>query len=123
MNTQEFDLENGLFCKIVRGEIPAKIIFQDDHITAFEDIAPQAPVHILIIPNKCIPTVDQIELEDQAVLGKLFLTAKKIARQLGIAEKGYRLIVNCKEDGGQEVYHIHMHLLGGHALGPMVLKK
>lgn len=122
MNTQEFDLENGLFSKIVRGEIPAKIVFQDDYITAFEDIAPQAPVHILIIPNKCIPTVDHIELEDEAVLGKLFLTAKKIARELGIAEKGYRLIVNCKEDGGQEVYHIHMHLLGGRAIGPMVCK-
>lgn len=115
----EYDLENGIFSKIVRGEIPAKIVYQDEFVTAFHDIQPQAPVHVLIIPNRCIPTVDHVVAADEMVLGKLFSSAAKIARELGVAESGYRLIVNCKDHGGQVVYHLHMHLLGGEPLGPM----
>ena len=118
-NNQDFDLDNGLFSKIVRKEIPAKIEYQDDDVTVFHDINPQAKVHLLIIPNKCIPTVDHVDNDDALVLGKLFLVAKEVATKMNIDETGYRLIVNCKNDGGQEVPHIHMHLLGGEAIGPM----
>lgn len=111
-----------IFSKILAKEIPADIVYEDAHVTAFKDINPQAPVHILIIPNKEIPTVDDVEDADTELLGRLFLTAKKIAREQGIAESGYRLLVNCRDDGGQEVYHLHMHLLGGRNLGPMLAK-
>ncbi len=114
-----YDLENGLFSKIIRKEIPADIIYQDDYITVFKDIAPQARIHVLIIPNKCIPTVDHIELDDELLMGKLFVVAKEMGRKLGVSESGYRLIVNVKEDGGQEVPHLHMHLLGGEKIGKM----
>lgn len=109
-----------IFSKIIRREIPAKIVFQDDRVTAFWDIAPQAPVHILIIPNKIIPTVDDIDDHDEALIGYMVVVARNIARQEGIAESGYRLIMNCREHGGQVVYHIHMHLLGGKPLGHLV---
>ncbi|MBN8634443.1 MAG: histidine triad nucleotide-binding protein [Anaerolineae bacterium] len=111
-----------IFSKIVAGEIPADIVYQDERVTAFKDIHPLAPVHILIIPNKEIATVDDVSPEDEATLGHLFVVAKEVARKLGIAESGYRLIVNCKGDGGQEVFHLHMHLLGGKKLGPMLAK-
>ena len=111
-----------IFSKIVAGEIPAEIVYQDKRVTAFKDIHPLAPVHILIIPNKEIATVDDVSPEDEATLGHLFVVAKEVARQLGLAESGYRLIVNCKGDGGQEVFHLHMHLLGGKKLGPMLAK-
>lgn len=108
-----------LFSKIVAREIPADILFQDERVTAFRDINPQAPTHILIIPNKIIPTVNDITPEDEAVLGHLFLVAKKLAQQEGIAESGYRLLINCGRDGNQEVPHLHMHLCGGKPLGAM----
>ncbi|MDZ4671031.1 MAG: histidine triad nucleotide-binding protein [Phototrophicales bacterium] len=111
-----------IFSKIIAKEIPADIVYQDEHVTAFKDISKRAPVHILIVPNKEIPTVDDVEDEDAFVLGRLFITAKKVARDLGISESGYRLIVNCKEDGGQEVFHLHMHLVGGRPLGFMLRK-
>jgi len=111
-----------IFSKIVAGEIPAEIVYKDDRVTAFKDINPSAPVHVLIIPNKEIPTVDDVLPEDEALLGHLFIVAKEVARKLGIAESGYRLIINCKADGGQEIYHLHMHLLGGQRLGPMLAK-
>lgn len=111
-----------IFSKIIRKEIPADIVYQDELVTAFRDINPQAPTHILIIPNKFIPTIDDVEQEDEQALGRLITVAKKIAREEGISDRGYRLIMNCKEDGGQEVYHIHMHLLGGLALGGMLQK-
>ncbi|AAU37005.1 Hit protein [[Mannheimia] succiniciproducens MBEL55E] len=114
--------EETIFSKIIRKEIPADIIYQDDLVTAFRDIAPQAKTHILIIPNKLIPTVNDVTAEDEAVLGRLFITAAKIAKLEGIAEDGYRLIVNCNKHGGQEVFHIHMHLLGGEKLGPLNAK-
>ena len=114
--------EDTLFTKIINREIPADILFQDDHVTAFRDIHPQAPSHILIIPNKPIPTVNDVSEEDEAALGHLFVVAAKLAREEGIDEDGYRLLVNCGRHGGQEVYHLHMHLLGGRPLGRMVAK-
>lgn len=113
--------EETIFSKIIRKEIPADVVYQDDLVTAFRDINPRAPSHVLIIPNKLIPTTNDIEAEDELVMGRLFTVAKKIAIEEGIAEDGYRLIVNCNPHGGQEVYHIHMHLVGGRPLGPMLL--
>ena len=112
--------KDDLFEKIVAGEIPADILYQDEFVTAFRDINPQAPVHVLIVPNRNIPTVNAAEAQDAELLGKLFLAAKKLAADLGIAENGYRLVVNCNEDGGQEVFHLHMHLFGGRRLGRML---
>lgn len=114
--------EETIFSKIIRGEIPANILYQDDLVTAFRDIAPQAPSHILIIPNVLIPTVNHVEAQHEAALGRMFTVAARIAEQEGIAEEGYRLIVNCNKHGGQEVYHIHMHLVGGRPLGPMLTR-
>ena len=112
--------KDDLFEKIVAKEIPSDMLYQDEYVTAFRDINPQAPIHVLIIPNHNIPTVNAAEAEDAELLGKLFLVAKKLAKELGIAEQGYRLIVNCNEDGGQDVFHLHMHLLGGRKLGRML---
>ncbi|SBS26512.1 HIT-like protein [Marinomonas aquimarina] len=105
-----------LFCKLVNGDIPAKILYQDDDVIAFEDIAPQAPSHFLVIPKRHISTLNDLTADDAALVGKLPITAAKIAKQLGIAEDGYRVVMNCNEQGGQTVYHIHMHVLGGRAM-------
>lgn len=112
--------EETLFSKIVKKEIPADIVFQDDRVTAFRDINPQAPTHILIVPNKIIPTVNDVSDEDEATLGHLFIVARMIARSEGIDTDGYRLLVNCGRNANQEVFHLHMHLLGGRQLGPML---
>ena len=112
-----------IFTKIIQKEIPADIVYEDDHITAFRDINPQAPVHILIVPNKEIPTVNDIEAHDEELVGKMFTAAQKIAADEGVAENGYRLLINCNRDGGQEVFHLHMHLFGGLPLGPMILRR
>lgn len=112
--------EETIFSKIIRREIPSDIVYQDELVTAFRDISPQAPSHILIIPNVLIPTVNDVQPEHEAALGRMLTVAAKIARQEGIDDDGYRLIINCNRHGGQEVYHIHMHLLGGRALGPML---
>jgi histidine triad (HIT) family protein len=112
-----------LFEKIIAGELPANVLYRDDRVVAFADIRPAAPVHILIVPKKPIPTVNDIADEDEALIGHLFVVARDLARKQGIAESGYRLIINCNADGGQEVYHLHAHLLGGRALGPMVTRK
>ena len=109
-----------IFSKIIRREIPADIVYQDDQVTAFRDINPQAPTHILIVPNKLIATVNDVTPEDEPMLGRLFTVARILAEHEGIAESGYRLLVNCNQDGGQQVYHLHMHLLGGRPLGPML---
>lgn len=111
--------DDTIFLKIVRGEIPADIVYRDDLVTAFRDIHPQAPVHVLIVPNRVIPSAADVATEDEAVLGRLFTAARAIAEQEGVAEDGYRLIVNCRHHGGQEVDHLHLHLLAGEALGPM----
>ena len=109
-----------LFERIIQGEIPATIVYQDERVTAFRDIHPRAPTHVLIVPNKPIATANDVTSADEALLGHMFVVAAQIAAQEGIAKDGYRLIVNCNADGGQEVYHLHMHLLGGRPLGPMV---
>ncbi|NUU65430.1 purine nucleoside phosphoramidase [Enterobacteriaceae bacterium BIT-l23] len=114
--------EETIFSKIIRREIPADVVWQDDLVTAFRDISPQAPSHILIIPNVLIPTVNDVKEEHELALGRMMTVAAKIAEQEGIAEDGYRLIVNCNRHAGQEVYHIHMHLLGGRPLGPLLTK-
>lgn len=111
-----------LFQKIYNGEIPAEILYKDEDVFVIKDIHPKAKVHLLIIPIKPIQTVSDVSDEDTMVLGKLFIAARKMAEMFGIAESGYRLIVNCREHGGQEVYHLHMHLLGGEKLGAMVGK-
>ena len=112
--------EDTIFSKIVRGEAPADIVYRDDQVTAFRDIQPQAPTHILIVPNKAIPTVNDVTADDEALLGHLFVVAAKLAQEEGIDEDGYRLIINCNRDGGQVVFHLHMHLLGGRPMGRMV---
>ncbi len=115
--------EETIFSKIIRQEIPAPLLFQDELVSAFRDITPQAKSHILIVPNKLIPTVNDIEEEDELTLGRMFTVARKLAKEEGIAEDGYRLIMNCNKHGGQEVYHIHMHLVGGQPLGRMLNPK
>jgi histidine triad (HIT) family protein len=102
-----------IFSKIIRKEIPADIVYEDDDLLAFKDINPQAPYHLLIIPKKEIPTVNQLVEEDELLIGKLIIRARKLAESLGIAESGYRLVFNCNKGGGQEVYHLHLHLIGG----------
>lgn len=111
-----------VFAKIVSGELPATILYQDELVTAFRDISPQAPQHILIVSNKIIPTVNDLEEEDERTAGRMLLVAKKLAADLGIADNGYRLIINCNAYGGQEVFHLHMHLLGGRPLGQMLAR-
>lgn len=112
-----------IFSKIIAKEIPATVVYEDDLVLAFKDIAPLAPSHILIIPKKEIPTLNDVTAEDEAMLGRLFTVAAKIAKEQGIAESGYRVMINVNKDGGQEVFHLHMHLLGGRPLGPMLAKK
>lgn len=106
-----------LFCKIINKEIPAEIIYEDEHVIAFNDISPQAPTHALIIPRKHIATLNDISAVDIEVVGHMVKTAATIAKQLGIDESGYRTVFNCNSDGGQTVYHIHLHLLGGKPMG------
>ena len=112
--------EETIFSKIIRQEIPTTLLYQDDLVSAFRDISPQAKSHILIIPNKLIPTVNDVTEHDELALGRLFTVARKLAKEEGIDEDGYRLIMNCNKHGGQEVYHIHMHLVGGEPLGKML---
>ena len=102
-----------LFCKIIAGEIPSEKVYQDDLVTAFRDINPVAPTHILIIPNKHIATINDLTPEDESLVGHLFLTARSLAKEEGIDESGYRLIINVGPVGGQEIYHLHLHLIGG----------
>ena len=105
-----------IFNKIIKKEIPAKIVYEDDDILAFEDITPKAPVHVLIIPKKEIKTLNDIKEEDANLIGRLTIVAKKIAKDKNIDQEGYRLVMNCNDYGGQTVYHIHLHLIGGRKL-------
>jgi len=109
--------EETIFSKIVRREIPAEIVYQDDLVTAFKDANPRAPLHVLVIPNELIPTAADVTDAHEPVLGRIFRVAAKVAAEAGVADDGYRLIVNCKEHGGQEVGHLHMHVVGGRPLG------
>lgn len=106
-----------IFTKIINKEIPADILYEDDMALAFKDINPQAPVHFLVIPKKPIATVNDIQNEDREVVGHLSLVAAKVANDLGVAEQGFRTVMNCNEFGGQTVYHIHLHVLAGKPLG------
>ncbi len=109
-----------LFEKIIAGQLPATIVYRDDRVVAFTDIRPAAPTHILIVPIKVIPTTDDVADEDESLIGHMVIVARDIARQQNIAKSGYRLIINCNPDSGQEVYHLHLHLIGGRPLGPLV---
>ena len=106
-----------LFCKIVSGDIPGDIVYQDDDVLAFRDLNPQAPTHILVIPKKHISTINDIQPEDAELIGKMFLAAKQVAQAEGIAEPGYRTVMNCNAEAGQTVFHIHLHLVGGRPMG------
>ena len=117
--------EETLFSRIVRRELPADVVYQDELVTAFRDISPRRPVHVLIVPNRVVESVDDVgeigDAENEALLGRLFTVARRVARDEGIAEAGYRLVVNCREHGRQEVMHLHVHLIGGADCGPMIL--
>ena len=109
-------MDNCLFCKIIKGEIPSNKVYEDDEILAFKDINPQAPVHVLVVPKKHISCAKDIKVEDEALIGKMFTVINKIAADLKL-ENGFRIVNNCGEDGGQEVMHLHFHILGGKKLG------
>lgn len=111
-----------IFSKIIRGEAPAAVVYRDEWVTAFRDIHPQAPVHVLVVPNKEIATLNDLTEEDERVAGRMLLVARQVAEQEGIADDGYRIIINCNNDGGQVVYHLHLHVLGGRPLGPMLVR-
>ena len=104
---------NCLFCKIISKEIPAKVIYEDDRVLAFEDINPQAPLHVLVIPKKHIATSLDITEQDHALMGELLQAANRLATERGVAEGGFRTVINCNRDAGQTVFHLHLHLLGG----------
>ena len=106
-----------IFCKIINKEIPSSIVYEDNEILAFKDINPIAPVHILVIPKKHIESLINLEQCDELLIGKIYTVINKIAKQEGIDESGFRVVVNCGEDGGQEVKHLHFHILGGKKLG------
>lgn len=108
-----------IFTKIINREIPANIVFENENVIAFKDINPQAPVHILVVPKKEIPTLNDIKPEDKNLIGEIYLAIGEIAKDFNIAENGYRVITNCNQYGGQEVFHIHFHILGGEPIGPM----
>jgi histidine triad (HIT) family protein len=105
-----------LFTKIINREIPAKIVFETDSVIAFQDINPQAPHHVLIVPKKEVPTINDLDRETAPLIGELFLAAKELAARFGVAESGYRVVMNCNQDGGQTVFHLHLHFLAGRAL-------
>ena len=109
--------EDCIFCKIAAHEIPSQIVYEDDLVIAIEDINPAAPVHVLVLPKEHLTSLNQVEEKQQLLLGRVQVAAVLIAKKLGLADKGYRLVCNCGDDGGQTVMHIHYHLLGGRALG------
>ncbi|HIC87680.1 MAG TPA: histidine triad nucleotide-binding protein [Aquificae bacterium] len=113
-------MKNCIFCKIINKELPSEIVYEDDKVIAFKDINPQAPIHILICPKKHIETINDLKEEDKDIIGHIFLVAKKIAKDLNVDKRGYRIIVNCNKEGGQEIYHIHFHFLAGKPLGKLV---
>lgn len=105
-----------IFCRIVAGSIPARLAYEDDDVLAFHDVDPRAPVHVLVIPRRHIASVNDLQSDDRDLVGGLYLAAKKIAQDLGVAESGYRLVMNCGAQAGQSVDHIHLHVLGGRGL-------
>jgi histidine triad (HIT) family protein len=109
-------MDDCLFCKIIKGDIPSTKVYEDEKVYCFKDIAPGAPVHILTVPKKHIATINDMTQEDSELVAHAFMVMKKLAAEMGIAEKGYRIVSNCGENGGQSVFHIHFHLLGGRYL-------
>ena len=105
-----------VFSKIINREIPADILYEDHEVLAFSDVSPQAPVHFLVIPKEAIATVNDIQPDQATLLGKMVLTAQRLAKEKGIADDGYRLVMNCNESAGQTVFHIHLHVLGGRSM-------
>ena len=114
-------MDDCLFCKIIKGEIPSQRVYEDDEILAFKDINPAAPVHILVIPKKHIDSIAKMEKEDEVLVGKIYTVINKIAEEQGVKEDGFRVIVNCGKNGGQEVMHLHFHLLAGTKLGEKIV--
>lgn len=114
-------MEECLFCKIIKGEIPSSKVYEDEEILAFHDIDPAAPIHILVIPKKHITSLAHLEKEDEEVVGKIFGVINKIAEEQGFKEDGYRVITNCGKNGGQEVMHLHFHILAGKKLGEKIV--
>ena len=114
-------MEDCLFCKIIKGEIPSTKVYEDDEILAFNDINPAAPIHILVIPKKHIASLAHMEKEDEAIVGKIYGVINKIAEEEGFKESGYRVIVNCGKDAGQEVMHLHFHILAGAKFGDKIV--
>ena len=114
-------MDDCLFCKIVKGDIPSNKVYEDDEILAFNDIQPAAPIHILVIPKKHITSLAYIEKEDENIIGKIYTVINKIAEEQHFKENGYRVIVNCGKDGGQEVMHLHFHVLAGKQLGEKIV--
>lgn len=114
-------MEDCIFCKIIKREIPASIVYEDEQIIAFKDIQPAAPIHILVIPKKHIASLVELNEEDELLIGKIYTVINKVAEAQGVKEKGYRVIVNCGKEGGQEVGHLHFHLLAGKKLGEKIV--
>jgi len=102
-----------LFCKMVAGEIQPDVVYEDEHVLAFRDVNPQAPVHVLVVPREHISTLNDLTDEHAELMGRLYLAAKRVAERDGIAERGYRTVINCNAEAGQSVYHVHLHVLGG----------
>ena len=113
-------MDNCIFCKIIKKEIPSTIVYEDDDILAFRDINPVAPVHILVIPKKHIESLVELKEDDERIVGKIYTVLNKIAKQENIDKKGFRVVANCGEDGGQEVKHLHFHIIGGKKLGTKI---
>ena len=114
-------MEDCLFCKIVKGEVPSNKVYEDEEIVAFYDIDPAAPIHILVIPKKHIASLAHLEKEDEKLVGKIYGVINQIAEEKGFKEEGYRVIVNCGENGGQEIMHLHFHILAGKRLGEKIV--
>ncbi len=114
-------MEDCLFCKIVKGEIPSKKVYEDEDVYAFSDINPQAPIHILVIPKKHISSIVELNEENKDIVGKIFITINKIAKENGFLEDGFRVISNCGENAGQTVKHLHFHILAGKKLGEKII--
>ncbi len=114
-------MEDCLFCKIIKGEIPSKKVYEDDEVLAFHDINPEAPIHILVVPKKHITSLAHIEKEDEALIGKIFGVINQISEEQGFKQDGYRVITNCGKNGGQSIKHLHFHILAGKSLGEKIL--
>ncbi len=108
---------NNVFAKILRGELPCQKVYEDTHVLAFRDIRPQAPVHVLVVPKRHLPTLNDLTPEDDALVGKLVRTGARIARERGVADRGWRLVANVNREGGQVGFHVHVHVLGGRGMG------